>query len=138
MKNPRSVRSSDMKKAREEADRKRDEIVQKEKDKEKAWNASRYKKGVEKYSKESVNTPVDSSAGKMMKLLRTKVVDPFERTFDPDKYVEGPDAGELRARKEYLGYRTGGVIKKMAGGGSFRGIADGIVSKGRTKGKMVR
>ena len=171
MKNPRSARSREMKEAKEEADRKRDEMIQKEKDQEKAWNTSRYKKGVEKYSKEAINTPPDSSPGKMVKFLRTKIGDPFERNFDPDRYAEGPDAGELRARREYLGYKKGGMmkskmadkagramkrrsadtmgramVKKMAGGGMsysgggsvFRKAADGIASKGKTKGKMVK
>jgi hypothetical protein len=138
MKNPRSIRSSEMKKAREEAERKRDEMIQKEKDEEKRFNASRYKKGVEKYSKEAVNTPPSSMLGKVSKFVRTNIGDPFERTFDPDKYVEGPDAGELRARREYLGYRKGGMVKKMSGSGSFRSVADGLARKGKTKGKTVR
>jgi hypothetical protein len=30
------------------------------------------------------------------------------------------------------------MVKKMSGGGSFRSAADGVASKGKTKGKMVR
>jgi len=37
--------------------------------------------------------------------------------------------------KEY-GMKKG--VKKMSAGGSFRSVADGIASKGKTKGKMVR
>ena len=197
MRNPRSIRSSDMKKAREEAERERDEMIQKEKDEEKRFNASRYKQGVRTYSKEAVNTPPNSMLGKAAKFVRTKIGDPFERTFGPDKYAEGPDAGELRARREYLGYKKGGhvkeskammrkevsfmkkkgapksmikhemremadkagramkkrtpdtmgraMVKKMygggmsySGGGSASSRADGIASKGKTKGKIVK
>jgi hypothetical protein len=138
MKNPRSARSREMKEAKEEADRKRDEMIQKEKDLEKAWNTSRYKKGVEKYSKEAINTPPDSSPGKMVKFLRTKIGDPFERNFDPDRYAEGPDAGELRARREYLGYKKGGSVRKSsAARSSASRRADGIASRGKTRGKFV-
>jgi hypothetical protein len=100
-----------MKKAREEAERERDEMVQREKDKEKRANAARYKEGVREYSKEAVNTPPSSMLGKASKFVRTKIGDPFERTFGPDKYAEGPDAGQLRARREYLGYKKGGMMK---------------------------
>ena len=137
MRNPRSIRSSDMKKAREEADLKRDEMIQKEKDREKAWNASRYKEGVKKYGQESVYDPPGSTGYKIMKFLRTNVGDRIE-SLDPDKYVEGPDAGERRARKEYLGYKKGGSVRKSSSTRSSASRrADGIASRGKTRGKFV-
>jgi hypothetical protein len=135
--NPRSVRSSEMKKAREEADRKRDEAIQKEKDLEKAWNTARYKQGVKDYSRESVSDPPGSAGYKIMKFLRTNIGDKIE-SLDPDKYVEGPDAGQRRARKEYLGYKKGGAVRKnSATRSSVSRRADGIASRGKTRGKFV-
>ena len=37
---------------------------------------------------------------------------------------------------EMRGMKKG--VKKMSGGGSFRSAADGVASKGKTKGKMVK
>ena len=36
-----------------------------------------------------------------------------------------------------MGMKKGGSAKKMASGGSFRSSANGIASKGKTKGKQV-
>ena len=47
----------------------------------------------------------------------------------------------MKHEEEEAGMRRGGKVKKMAGGGStgsFRRVADGIASKGKTKGKMVK
>ena len=37
-----------------------------------------------------------------------------------------------------MGMKKGGSAKKMAGGGSFRSSANGIASKGKTKGTQVK
>jgi len=36
-----------------------------------------------------------------------------------------------------MGMKKGGSVKKMASGGSFRTSANGIASKGKTKGKQI-
>ena len=44
-----------------------------------------------------------------------------------------------RAMKNRTADKMGrAMVKKMSGGGSFRSAADGVASKGKTKGKMVK
>ena len=45
--------------------------------------------------------------------------------------IEGPEAANLRARKERLGYRKGGSVS------SASKRADGIAVKGKTRGKFI-
>jgi hypothetical protein len=54
---------------------------------------------------------------------------------------KGAPASMIKHEEAEYGMKRGGKVKKMAGGGStgsFRRVADGIASKGKTKGKMVR
>jgi hypothetical protein len=47
----------------------------------------------------------------------------------------------MKHEEEEANMRRGGKVKKMAGGGmtgSYRRAADGVASKGKTKGKMVK
>jgi hypothetical protein len=46
-------------------------------------------------------------------------------------YVNDEKMGGVRG-----GYRYGGAVKKMANGGSASSRADGIATKGKTRGKM--
>jgi hypothetical protein len=54
---------------------------------------------------------------------------------------KGAPASMIKHEEAEYGMRRGGKVKKMAGGGmtsSYRRAADGIASKGKTKGKIVR
>ena len=54
---------------------------------------------------------------------------------------KGAPASMIKHEEAEYGMKRGGKVKKMAGGGStgsFRRVADGIASKGKTKGKIVR
>ena len=124
--------------AKEEADKKIEAEKKERLDRLKEAAVNRYKKGTKKYGMESVYDPPGSAGYKIMKFLRQNVRDPLEDTLSnvygtkTPEGVEGPEAAELRARKERLGYRKGGSVKSSA---SRR--ADGIASKGKTRGKFV-
>ncbi len=49
---------------------------------------------------------------------------------------KGAPKSMIRHEEKEYGMKKG--VKKMSAGGSFRSAADGIASKGKTKGKMVR
>jgi hypothetical protein len=49
---------------------------------------------------------------------------------------KGAPKSMIRHEEKEYGMKKG--VKKMSAGGSFRSVADGIASKGKTKGKMVR
>ena len=54
---------------------------------------------------------------------------------------KGAPKSMIKHEEAEYGMKRGGKVKKMAGGGStgsFRRVADGIASKGKTKGKIVR
>lgn len=126
-------------KAKEAADEKI-EAKQKERlDRLKEAAVYRYKKGTEKYGMESVYDPPGSVGYKIRKSLRQNVGDPLENALmsvyggprTTPVGVEGPDAAELRARKERLGYRKGGSVS------SASKRADGCATKGKTRGKFI-
>ena len=47
------------------------------------------------------------------------------------------EAGAEYDKATTVGKKKGGHVKKMASGGSFRASANGIATKGKTRGKMV-
>jgi len=49
---------------------------------------------------------------------------------------KGAPKSMIRHEEKEYGMKKG--VKKMSAGGSFRSVADGVASKGKTKGKMVR
>jgi len=49
---------------------------------------------------------------------------------------KGAPKSMIRHEEKEYGMKKG--VKKMSAGGSFRSAADGVASKGKTKGKMVR
>lgn len=53
---------------------------------------------------------------------------------------EGSKSDMASDKKQMMGMKKGGGVKKMAGGGLSSGhkSADGIASKGKTKGKMIK
>jgi hypothetical protein len=53
---------------------------------------------------------------------------------------EGSKADMASDKKQMMGMKKGGGVKKMASGGLAAGhkSADGIASKGKTKGKMIK
>ena len=54
---------------------------------------------------------------------------------------KGAPKSMIKHEEAEYGMRRGGKVKKMAGGGmtgSYRRAADGVASKGKTKGKMVK
>ena len=50
---------------------------------------------------------------------------------------EGSKADMAADKKQMMGMKKGGGVKKMASGGSASSRADGIAQKGKTKGKML-
>jgi len=50
---------------------------------------------------------------------------------------EGSKADMALDKKQMMGMKKGGGVKKMAAGGSASARADGIASKGKTKGTMI-
>jgi len=125
--------------AKEETDKKIEAKKKERLDKLKEAAVYRYKKGTEKYGMESVYDPPGSAGYKVMKSLRKNVRDPIENALmsvyggprTTPVGIEGPDAAELRARKERLGYRKGGSVS------SASKRADGIAVKGKTRGKFI-
>ena len=77
--------------------------------------------------------------------MATKGVNPFAKFEKSGKDVEVKGKGKEGSKKEeafdksQMGMKRGGAAKKMAGGGLAAGhkSADGIASKGKTKGKDV-
>jgi hypothetical protein len=51
---------------------------------------------------------------------------------------EGSAKDMAMDRMQMMGMKKGGGVKKMAGGGSASSRADGIATKGKTKGKMIK
>jgi len=51
---------------------------------------------------------------------------------------EGSKADMAMDKKQMMGMKKGGGVKKMAAGGSASSRADGIASKGKTKGTMIK
>jgi hypothetical protein len=51
---------------------------------------------------------------------------------------EGSKADMALDKKQMMGMKKGGGVKKMAAGGSASSRADGIASKGKTKGTMIK
>jgi len=123
--------------AKEEADK---EVAEKKKarlDRLKEAAVSRYKEGTRRYANEALYNPPGSLSYKALKFLRQNIRDPLENSLEglyggprtTPEGVEGPEAANLRARRERLGYRKGGSVKLSA---SRR--ADGIAKKGKTRG----
>jgi len=50
---------------------------------------------------------------------------------------EGSKADMATDKKQMMGMKKGGM-KKMAAGGTFRSAADGIATKGKTKGTQIK
>ena len=50
---------------------------------------------------------------------------------------EGSKADMAMDKKQMMGMKKGGGVKKMASGGSASSRADGVASKGKTKGTMI-
>jgi len=50
---------------------------------------------------------------------------------------EGSKADKAADKKQMMGMKKGGGVKKMASGGSASKRADGIAQRGKTKGKML-
>jgi len=77
--------------------------------------------------------------------MATKGVNPFAKFEKSGKDVEkkgmkeGSKADMALDKKQMMGMKKGGGVKKMAGGGLASGhkSADGIASKGKTKGKDI-
>jgi len=51
---------------------------------------------------------------------------------------EGSKADMALDKKQMMGMKKGGGVKKMAAGGSASSRADGVASKGKTKGTMIK
>ena len=51
---------------------------------------------------------------------------------------EGSAKDMAMDRMQMMGMKKGGGVKKMASGGSASSRADGIASKGKTKGKIIK
>ena len=126
--------------AKEEADKEVAEKAKARLDRLKEAAVSRYKKGTRSYAREALHSPPGSFGYKTMKFLRQNISDPLneklERLYGSPRTtpigVEGPEATDLRARRERLGYRKGGSVKSSA---SRR--ADGIAQRGKTRGKFI-
>jgi len=75
--------------------------------------------------------------------MATKGVNPFAKFEKSGKDVEkkgmkeGSKADMMLDKKQMMGMKKGGGVKKMASGG-FTRSADGIVSKGKTKAKQIK
>ena len=75
--------------------------------------------------------------------MATKGVNPFAKFEKSGKDVEVKGKGKEGSKKEeafdksQMGMKRGGGVKKMASGGSASSRADGVASKGKTKGTMI-
>jgi len=75
--------------------------------------------------------------------MATKGVNPFAKFEKSGKDVEkkgmkeGSKADMALDKKQMMGMKKGGGVKKMATGGYVR-AADGIASKGKTKAKQIK
>jgi hypothetical protein len=75
--------------------------------------------------------------------MATKGVNPFAKfeksSKDTEKkgMKEGSKKEMMMDKAQMMGMKKGGGVKKMASGGSASARADGIASKGKTKGKMI-
>jgi hypothetical protein len=75
--------------------------------------------------------------------MATKGVNPFAKFEKSGKDVEkkGMKEGskaDMALDKKQMMMKKGGAAKKMASGGSASSRADGIASRGKTKGKMLK
>lgn len=112
--------------AKEEADKQAAAKKKARLDRLKEAGVSRYKKETRDYSNEAIYDPPGSAGYKFMKFLRQNIRDPIEDTLS-DVYgtkapegIEGPEAANLRARREQLGYKKGGRIDGCAIRGKTR------------------
>jgi hypothetical protein len=75
--------------------------------------------------------------------MATKGVNPFAKFEKSGKDVEkkgmkeGSKADMMMDKQQMMGMKKGGGVKKMASGGSASSRADGVASKGKTKGTFV-
>jgi len=100
--------------------------------KEKVMPPSEYEFGPQNIKRNLRNAPSDIASG--LKTAGSSVGDYLGKTFT----MEGREQAE-KERKERLGMKHGGSIKKMASGGNVSSAskrADGIAQKGKTRGKM--
>lgn len=100
--------------------------------KEKVMPPSEYEFGPQNIKRNLKNAPSDIASG--LKTAGSAVGDYFGKTFT----MEGREQTE-KERKERLGMKRGGSVKKMASGGNVSSAskrADGIAQKGKTRGKM--
>ena len=88
----------------------------------------------------------DADKGKFSKggnTMATKGVNPFAKFEKSGKDVEkkgmkeGSKADMAMDKKQMMGMKKGGGVKKMASGGSASSRADGVASKGKTKGTLI-
>jgi hypothetical protein len=99
------------------------------KTKEKVIPPSEYEFGPQNIKRNLKNAPSDIMSG--LKTAGSAVGDYLGKTFT----LEGREQTE-KERKEKLGMKRGGSVKKMASGGSASKRADGIAQRGKTRGKM--
>jgi hypothetical protein len=100
--------------------------------KEKVIPPSEYEPGPQNIKRNLLNAPSDIASG--LKTAGSAVGDYLGKTFT----MEGREKTE-KERKERLGMKRGGSVKKMASGGNVSSAskrADGIAQKGKTRGKM--
>jgi len=93
---------------------------------------SEYEFGPQNIKRNLLNAPSDIASG--LKTAGSAVGDYLGKTFT----MEGREQTE-KERKEKLGMKRGGSVKKMASGGNVSSAskrADGIAQKGKTRGKM--
>jgi hypothetical protein len=57
---------------------------------------------------------------------------------DKEKGMKEGSKADMAMDKNQMGMKKGGATKKMASGGSASARADGIASKGKTQGKMLK
>ena len=84
-----------------------------------------------------INKP-ETRQGKM-ELFKKALMAKFEKS-GKDKEKKGMKEGskaDMAMDKKQMMMKKGGATKKMASGGSASSRADGIASKGKTKGKML-
>jgi len=100
--------------------------------KEKVIPPSEYEFGPQNIKRNLKNAPSDIASG--LKTAGSAVGDYLGKTFT----LEGREQTE-KERKEKLGMKRGGSVKKMATGDNVSSAskrADGIAQKGKTRGKM--
>jgi hypothetical protein len=94
---------------------------------------------------QSVNKP-KTNHGKMalfkeggdMMNSKMKMFEKSGKDVEKKGMKEGSKADMAMDKKQMMGMKKGGGVKKMAAGGSASSRADGIASKGKTKGTMIK